>query len=90
MINFPRYLKYCISLLQVLDIKTIQDFLVKTTTLFHLLKQTMVNSNIRFAGATLWNSLDENLKKEKKKTLRANYLIPSLIAINRDNSIKHF
>ena len=23
--------------------------------------------NIRFAGATLWNSLVENLKKEKKK-----------------------
>ena len=44
--------------------------------------------SIRFAGATLWNSLDENLEKEKKKTLRANYLIPSLVAINRNNLIK--
>ena len=45
---------------------------------------------MRFAGATLWNSLDENLKKEKKKTLRANYLIPPLVAINCNNLIKPF
>ena len=28
------------------------------------------------------------LKKKKTKTLRANYLIPSLVAINRNNLIK--
>ena len=55
-----------------------------------LVKANYGKFNIRFAGATLWNSLDENLKKKKKKkkTLRANYLIPSLVAINRNNLIK--
>ena len=54
-----------------------------------LVKTNYGKFNIRFAGATLWNSLDENLKKQKKKkTLRANYLIPSLVAINRNNLIK--
>ena len=54
-----------------------------------LVKTNYGKFNIRFAGATLWNSLDENLKKEeKKKTLRANYSIPSLVAINRNNLIK--
>ena len=27
--------------------------------------------NIRFAGATLWNSLDDNLKKEKKENFKS-------------------
>ena len=53
-----------------------------------LVKTNYGKFNIRFAGATLWNSLEENLKKEKEKTLRANYLIPSLVAINRNNLIK--
>ena len=54
-----------------------------------LVKTNYGKFNIRFAGATLWNSLDDNLKKEeKKKTLRANYSIPSLVAINRNNLIK--
>ena len=54
-----------------------------------LVKTNYGKFNIRFAGATLWNLLDENLKKEeKKKTLRANYSIPSLVAINRNNLIK--
>ena len=53
-----------------------------------LVKTNYGKFNIRFAGATLWNSLDENFKKEKKKTLRTNYLIPSLVAINRNNLIK--
>ena len=53
-----------------------------------LVKTNYGKFSIRFAGATLWNSLDENLKKEKKKTLRANYLIPSLVAINRNNLTK--
>ena len=35
--------------------------------------------NIRFAGAMLWSSLDENLKKKKKENFNlANYLISSL------------
>ena len=53
-----------------------------------LVKTNYGKFSIRFAGATLWNSLDENLKKGKKKTLRANYLIPSLVAINLNNLIK--
>ena len=32
-----------------------------------LVKTNYGKSNIRFAGATLWNSLDENLKREKKR-----------------------
>ena len=53
-----------------------------------LVKTNYGRFNIRFAGATLRNSLNENLKKEKKKTLTANYFIPSLVAINRNNLIK--
>ena len=54
-----------------------------------LVKTNYGKFNIRFAGATLWNSLDENLKKRKKnKILRANYCISSLVAINRNILIK--
>ena len=36
-----------------------------------LVKTNYGKFNIRFAGATLWNSLDVNLKKEKKENFKS-------------------
>ena len=43
-----------------------------------LVKTNYGKFNIRFAGATLWNSLHENLNKEKKENFKSKLFLKYL------------